>query len=145
MNGFIMTILSFVMSIISTISMTFTPVTEEIIKSNYDYAKSFDKVVYENQLLLFCCLFAVQSAALTEDSGIFVDVLNVEDHLLRIDLHNPGVQSHAQDIFLLPAGHKTDTSEYHNYYKGKQPYRRTLLFPLEHTADAQLRLLRAAR
>ncbi len=51
MNAFIMTILSFVMSIISTISMTFTPVTEEIIKSNYDYAKSFDKVVYENQLV----------------------------------------------------------------------------------------------
>ncbi len=51
MNAFIMSILSFVMSIISTISLTFTPVTEEIIKSNYDYAKSFDKVVYENQLV----------------------------------------------------------------------------------------------
>ena len=51
MNGFIMTILSFVMSIISTISLTFTPLTEEIIKSNYDYARSFDKVVYEEQLV----------------------------------------------------------------------------------------------
>ena len=51
MNSFIMTILSFVMSIISTISLTFTPLTETIIKGNYDYAKSFDKVVYENQLV----------------------------------------------------------------------------------------------
>ncbi len=51
MSNFIMTILSFVMSIISTISLTFTPVTEAIIKGNYDYAKSFDKVVYENQLV----------------------------------------------------------------------------------------------
>ena len=51
MSGFIMTILEFVMSIITTISLTFTPVTETIIKGNYDYAKSFDKVVYENQLV----------------------------------------------------------------------------------------------
>ncbi len=51
MGNFIMQILGFVMSIITTISMTFTPVTETIIKSNYDYAKSFDKVVYENQLV----------------------------------------------------------------------------------------------
>ena len=51
MNGFIMTMLSFVMSIISTISLTFTPLTETIIKGNYDYAKSFDKVVYEEQLV----------------------------------------------------------------------------------------------
>ena len=51
MNSFIMTMLSFVMSIISTISLTFTPITETIIKGNYDYAKSFDKVVYENQLV----------------------------------------------------------------------------------------------
>ncbi len=51
MGNFIMTILGFVMSIITTISLTFTPVTETIIKGNYDYAKSFDKVVYENQLV----------------------------------------------------------------------------------------------
>ena len=51
MNGFIMTMLSFVMSIITTISLTFTPLTETIIKANYDYAKSFDKVVYEEQLV----------------------------------------------------------------------------------------------
>lgn len=51
MNDFIMKILGFVMSIITTISLTFTPVTETIIKGNFDYAKSFDKVVYENQLV----------------------------------------------------------------------------------------------
>lgn len=51
MSGFIMTILEFVMSIITTISLTFTPITETIIKDNYDYAKSFDKVVYEQQLV----------------------------------------------------------------------------------------------
>ena len=51
MSGFIMTILEFVMSIITTISLTFTPLTEAIIASNYDYAKSFDKVVYEEQLV----------------------------------------------------------------------------------------------
>lgn len=51
MNDFIMKILGFVMSIITTISLTFTPITETIIKANYDYAKSFDKVVYEDQLV----------------------------------------------------------------------------------------------
>lgn len=52
MSNFIMSILGFVMSIITTISMTFTPITETIIASNYDYAKSFDKVVYEDGQLV---------------------------------------------------------------------------------------------
>lgn len=51
MSDFLMKILGFVMSIISTISLTFTPITETIIKGNYDYAKSFNQVQYEEQLV----------------------------------------------------------------------------------------------
>ena len=51
MLNFITPIISFVLSILATFSMTFTPLTEEIVKQNFDYAQSFDKVVYENQLV----------------------------------------------------------------------------------------------
>ncbi|MBE6773956.1 MAG: hypothetical protein E7544_07005 [Ruminococcaceae bacterium] len=51
MNAFISQILSFILAIVSSMSMAFTPITEEIVKSNFDYATSFDQVVYEEQLV----------------------------------------------------------------------------------------------
>lgn len=51
MAAFITKILSFVLAIVSSMSMAFSPITEEIVKSNYDYANSFDQVVIENQLV----------------------------------------------------------------------------------------------
>ena len=50
MPAFISKILSFVLAIFASMSSAFSPITEEIVKSNYDYATSFDKVVIENQL-----------------------------------------------------------------------------------------------
>lgn len=50
MASFISQILSFVLAILTSMSMAFTPLTEEIVKSNFDYAASFDKVVVEDQL-----------------------------------------------------------------------------------------------
>ena len=50
MNAFISKILGFLLSIITTVSLTFAPVTETVVKSNYKIAKSFDPIVYENQL-----------------------------------------------------------------------------------------------
>ena len=51
MSGILLKVVSVIVSIISGISMLFTPVTKAIIKSNYEYAKSFDKVEYEEQLV----------------------------------------------------------------------------------------------
>ena len=51
MLNFITPIISFVLSIITSMSLAFAPLTEEIVKKNFDYAESFDKVVYENQLV----------------------------------------------------------------------------------------------
>ena len=51
MLNFFTPIVSFLLSIISSVSMAFTPLTEEIVKANFDYARSFDTVVYENQLV----------------------------------------------------------------------------------------------
>lgn len=51
MNSFITKIISFVLTIVASMSMAFSPITEEFVDSNNDYAKSFDKVVYENQLI----------------------------------------------------------------------------------------------
>ena len=50
MPAFISKILSFVLAIFASMSSAFSPITEEIVKSNYDYATSFDKVVVEDQL-----------------------------------------------------------------------------------------------
>ncbi len=51
MAAFITKILSFVLSIVASMSMAFSPITEEIVNSNFEYANSFDQVVYENQLV----------------------------------------------------------------------------------------------
>lgn len=51
MTAFISKILSFVLAIVSSMSMAFSPITEELVSSNFDYATSFDQVVYENQLV----------------------------------------------------------------------------------------------
>ena len=51
MLNFFAPIISFVLSILATVSMTFSPLTEEIVKKNFDYAASFDQVVYESQLI----------------------------------------------------------------------------------------------
>ena len=51
MLNFLTPIITFVLSILTTFSMTFSPLTEEIVKKNFDYAASFDQVVYENQLV----------------------------------------------------------------------------------------------
>ena len=47
----IVKVISVLLSIISSISLAFSGVTEKIISENYDYAKSFDQVQYENQLV----------------------------------------------------------------------------------------------
>lgn len=51
MNAFIAKIISFLLTIVTSISMAFSPITEEIVSSNFDYARSFDRVAYENQLV----------------------------------------------------------------------------------------------
>lgn len=51
MPNFLVQIITFVLSIVTSMSMAFSPITEEIVASNFDYATSFDKVVYENQLV----------------------------------------------------------------------------------------------
>ena len=51
MPAFITKILSFVLTIVSSMSMAFSPLTEEFIQSNFEVASSFDKVVYEEQLV----------------------------------------------------------------------------------------------
>lgn len=51
MTAFISQIIGFLLSIVTAMSMAFSPITEEIVASNFDYARSFDKVVYENQLV----------------------------------------------------------------------------------------------
>ncbi len=51
MSEFITKIVSVILSIIASISLAFSVVTEEIIDENYEYATSFDKVIYENQLV----------------------------------------------------------------------------------------------
>jgi len=51
MPNFLVKILSFFVSIISSIALVFAPATKLVVTSTYDYAKSFDKVVYENQLV----------------------------------------------------------------------------------------------
>lgn len=51
MPAFISKILSFVLAIFASMSSAFSPITEEIVKSNYDYATSFDKIVVEDQLI----------------------------------------------------------------------------------------------
>lgn len=50
MNAFISKMLGFILSILTMVSLTFTPLTEEIVKSNYNYARSFDKVELADQL-----------------------------------------------------------------------------------------------
>lgn len=50
MSTFLSKILSFVLTVLSSMSMAFFPITEELVKSNFDYARSFDKIVYEEQL-----------------------------------------------------------------------------------------------
>ncbi len=51
MLNFITPIISFVLSIITSMSLAFAPLTEEIVKKNFDYAESFEQVAYENQLV----------------------------------------------------------------------------------------------
>ncbi|NLL63383.1 MAG: hypothetical protein GX241_03960 [Ruminococcaceae bacterium] len=52
MTNFLMRILGLFMSIVIVFSMTLSPLTAAIIKSNYDYARSFDRVVYEDEKLV---------------------------------------------------------------------------------------------
>ena len=52
MGNFLLKILSLLISIITSISLLFTPITKAIIKPNYKYAASFDKVVYEDGQLV---------------------------------------------------------------------------------------------
>lgn len=47
---FITKILSFVLSIVASMSMAFSPITEEIVQSNFDYAESFGQIAFEDQL-----------------------------------------------------------------------------------------------
>ena len=51
MPAFLIQILSFIMSIITSVAMVFAPATEAIAGDNFEKAKSFDKVVYEDQLV----------------------------------------------------------------------------------------------
>lgn len=51
MNAFVTKIIGFLLTIVTAMSMAFSPITEEIVSSNFDYAKSFDKVAYDNQLV----------------------------------------------------------------------------------------------
>jgi len=51
MLNFITPIISFVLTILTSMSMAFSPLTQEIVKKNFDYAESFEQVVYENQLV----------------------------------------------------------------------------------------------
>ncbi len=51
MPQFLVSIVSALLSVIATLSMLWSPVTELIVKENYDYAKSFSKVAYEDQLV----------------------------------------------------------------------------------------------
>lgn len=51
MLNFLTPIISFVLTIITSMSMAFAPLTEEVVKKNFDYAASFDQVAYENQLV----------------------------------------------------------------------------------------------
>ncbi len=51
MNKVLLKILSVIVGVISSISLLCAPITKAIIKPNYEYAKSFDKVEYEEQLV----------------------------------------------------------------------------------------------
>ena len=51
MPDFLMKIISFVLGIITSISMSMTSLTTLINKSNFEVASSFDQVVYEDQLV----------------------------------------------------------------------------------------------
>lgn len=51
MSAFLMQFLSVIMSFISGISLLFAPVTEAIVKENFEKATSFSQVEYENQLV----------------------------------------------------------------------------------------------
>lgn len=51
MKTFFLKILSVIMCVITSIALVFAPATQAIANSNFDKAKSFDKVVYENQLV----------------------------------------------------------------------------------------------
>lgn len=51
MPAFLIGILKQLMGIIISISLTFAPATQSIANQNYEKAKSFDRVVYENQLV----------------------------------------------------------------------------------------------
>lgn len=51
MPAFLLSFLSAVMSVITSVVMVFAPVTEAVVKSNFDVAASFDQVQYEDQLV----------------------------------------------------------------------------------------------
>lgn len=51
MPAFLLKILTWVMSIITTVVMAFAPATELAVSSNFEKAASFDQVVYEDQLV----------------------------------------------------------------------------------------------
>lgn len=51
MSAFLAKIVSFVLSIVTSISLGFSSTTALINKSNFEVASSFDQVVYENQLV----------------------------------------------------------------------------------------------
>lgn len=51
MQAFFIKILSALMSVITTVALAFAPATQSIANTNFEKAKSFDKVVYEDQLV----------------------------------------------------------------------------------------------
>lgn len=50
MGSILSQLLSFILSILTSMSMAFTPLTEELVKSNFDYAASFEQIAVEDQL-----------------------------------------------------------------------------------------------
>ncbi len=52
MAGFLTQFISFVLGIVTSVSMFFAPITEGVISSNFDYAESFEKIAYDENRLV---------------------------------------------------------------------------------------------
>lgn len=52
MAGFLTQFISFVLGIVTSVSMFFAPITEGLISSNFDYAESFEKIAYDENRLV---------------------------------------------------------------------------------------------
>ena len=51
MQSFILKIVEILLSVVTTIALTFSPITQAIANINFYKAKSFDRVAYESQLV----------------------------------------------------------------------------------------------